>query len=57
MTPLHPIARRSEIFVLVGRLQNISGISNKDIMRLGDLHPTRTELEEAYPWPMATRGL
>lgn len=49
-TPLHQTTRSSEILLLVGRLQDISGISNKDILRLGDLHPTRAELEAATPW-------
>jgi hypothetical protein len=53
--PLHPAARKSEIFLLVQRLESIAGMSGKEIQRLADLHPTRKEIEEASPWPVYTR--
>jgi hypothetical protein len=52
--PLHPAARKSEIFLLVQRLAALTGMSSRDINRLGDLHPTRKEIEEASPWPVYT---
>ena len=51
-TPLHPIARKCEIYlrsmaVNQGFVRK-TGVSNRDIWRLRQLEVTQAELQEAY---------